>query len=161
MSVMNDGDPVMIFAGYAKEMESFVAQNAGLFRRIDVYFDFEDYSPLDIAQILRLEISNSGFSIDKEVTDRTLEDLLKKHTTKQQRSAMNGGLAKQVFRKARGHLDASLDLNSNLNAEEMCTLKKHHLIEACKEIASYATSSQQAQESSSTTTTTPATKSWF
>lgn len=76
MSVMNDGDPVMIFAGYlhpftltpsrllpdaifdslnstylcvscvhfesyAVEMERFVQQNAGLFRRIDVFFTFQ------------------------------------------------------------------------------------------------------------------------
>ena len=36
MSVMNDGDPVVIFAGYRREMEAFVQANAGLFRRIDV-----------------------------------------------------------------------------------------------------------------------------
>ena len=35
MSVMNDGDPVVIFAGYRREMDTFVAANAGLFRRID------------------------------------------------------------------------------------------------------------------------------
>ena len=38
MGCMNDGDPVIIFAGYATDMERFVRANAGLFRRIDVRY---------------------------------------------------------------------------------------------------------------------------
>lgn len=93
-----------------------------------------------------------------------IEDLLKKTTTKQQRGAMNGGLAKQIFRKARSHLDASLDLHdSNLNHEEMCTLKKNHLLAACQELASYVSPPLLSSSSSPVKKQAEASvsKSWF
>lgn len=131
MATMTDGDPVMIFAGYAAEMASFVAQNAGLFRRIDAYFDFADYSCVELAQILRYDVASSGFALEPGVTDAQLEALLRQHTTPAQRAAMNGGLAKQLFRKARARLDASLDL-ANVRESSVCTLKLEHLAAAAK-----------------------------
>jgi hypothetical protein len=40
---MNDGDPVMIFAGYERDMRHFMESNAGLYRRINKQFHFADY----------------------------------------------------------------------------------------------------------------------
>ncbi|CAE8640325.1 unnamed protein product, partial [Polarella glacialis] len=47
MGAMNDPPgqaPVMVFAGYADDMESFMNANSGLYRRIAYTFDFSDYS---------------------------------------------------------------------------------------------------------------------
>ncbi len=102
-------------------------------RGLDVYFDFDDYSPSDLAKILRLEIEAGGFSIESAASDKVLEQLFAKNTTPAQRSAMNGGLARQVFRKARGQLDSSLTLDST--PSEMCTLSIAHITSAMKEVA--------------------------
>ena len=43
MRVMNEGDPVCIFAGYKGEMSEFIEANPGLYRRITRKFNFNDY----------------------------------------------------------------------------------------------------------------------
>ena len=44
MAVMEDGDPVMIFAGYKKQMEKFLNMNLGFRSRIYRKFVSPDYS---------------------------------------------------------------------------------------------------------------------
>jgi hypothetical protein len=133
MSVMNDGDPVIIFAGYKKEMETFVQANAGLFRRIDVRYDFADYSTMELAQILRMEVTSSGFFLHESIDDTIISDLLERTTEDSLRNAMGGGLSRQLFRKARGKLDATLSLDSS--PEEMTTLNMQHLTAALADIS--------------------------
>ena len=58
---MNDGDPCMIFAGYKKEMQHFVSANPGLFRRIDITYEFENFSTVELVAILRLEVTRAGY----------------------------------------------------------------------------------------------------
>ena len=199
MSVMNDGDPVVIFAGYADDMERFVGANAGLFRRIDVRYDFANYSCAELAAILRREVAAGGFRLlapppppprrggdgtmadddeakgggerkqieqdgnedvdsdddddddddDDEgldeavVTDGRLQRLLERETSEELRAAMNGGLARQLFRKARGHLDAGLTLEAS--PDEMLTLNMRHLFAAARDIAPLPGSSRLAR----------------
>lgn len=51
MSVMEQGDPVMIFAGYEKLMEKSLNVNPGLRSRIYRKFIFPDYSPEELGEI--------------------------------------------------------------------------------------------------------------
>ena len=51
MAVMEDGDTVMIFAGYEKEMDKFLDVNPGLRSRIYRKFIFPDYSTDELQQI--------------------------------------------------------------------------------------------------------------
>lgn len=52
MSAMNespDKAPIMVFAGYPVDMEKFMAQNDGLYRRIPYTFKFSNYSCSELA----------------------------------------------------------------------------------------------------------------
>ncbi|XP_019624889.1 PREDICTED: uncharacterized protein LOC109470393 [Branchiostoma belcheri] len=60
MSVMEDGDPIMIFAGYPAEMASFLAVNPGMKSRIAYTFPFPDFSVEELANIMRKEVDNKG-----------------------------------------------------------------------------------------------------
>ena len=60
MAVMNDGDPIMIFAGYVKEMEEFTNSNAGFARRVQRVFHFADYTERQLAQIAMIMIKKKG-----------------------------------------------------------------------------------------------------
>ena len=90
MTVMNDGDPVFIFAGYEAEMQAFVKSNQGLFRRIDSTYHFVDFSVPELATILRYEVKRGGFRIDEGVNDGQLVALLADNTTESMRAKMNG-----------------------------------------------------------------------
>jgi len=47
-------DTIVIFAGYKKEMESFINRNSGLKSRIAHYIDFPDYNEDELSRILNL-----------------------------------------------------------------------------------------------------------
>ena len=51
MAVMEDGNPVMIFAGYKDKMEKFLNVNPGLRSRIYRKFTFLDYSTDELGEI--------------------------------------------------------------------------------------------------------------
>ena len=60
MSVMDRGDPVMIFAGYRAEMQRFLDLNHGFRRRVRRTFDFVDYTPIQLAQSYWKTIEKKG-----------------------------------------------------------------------------------------------------
>ena len=51
MRDMLSGDPVIVAAGYRAEMQRFLAANEGMESRFGFVFTFDDYSPLELAQI--------------------------------------------------------------------------------------------------------------
>ena len=59
-------DMVVIFAGYHKEMAEFLESNSGLKSRVPTTFDFEDYSPDEIAQIGEFILQGQGYQYDAE-----------------------------------------------------------------------------------------------
>ena len=59
-------DMVVIFAGYHKEMAEFLESNSGLKSRVPTTFDFEDYSPDEIAQIGEFILQGQGYQYDVE-----------------------------------------------------------------------------------------------
>ena len=66
MRVMNDGDPVCIFAGYKGEMTQFVEANPGLYRRITQKFNFADYTAPQLAEMTRKIVAEQHFAYDDD-----------------------------------------------------------------------------------------------
>ena len=59
-------DMVVIFAGYHKEMSTFLETNSGLASRVPNTFDFEDYTSEEIAQIGLYELGSDSLTVDEE-----------------------------------------------------------------------------------------------
>lgn len=134
MSAMNDGDPVMIFAGYEKEMSDFVASNAGLFRRIERQFHFADYTPDQLGQMLLYKIAKQRFHLALELnTAQALGAIIKESTSPEQRTLMNGGITQLILNNAKRILDARMTAKSTL--EELCTYNKSDISAAAALIA--------------------------
>ena len=57
---------IVMFAGYSKEMHSFLNANSGIRSRIGYTFTFEDYSPDELTQILELSVKNQNLIIEDE-----------------------------------------------------------------------------------------------
>lgn len=66
MRIMNDGDPVCIFAGYKGEMTEFIGANPGLYRRITQKFNFADYTPPQLAEMTSKIIAEQHFVYDDD-----------------------------------------------------------------------------------------------
>jgi len=130
MAAMNEQPgkaPVMIFAGYTGDMEKFMCANEGLYRRIGYTFDFKDYSPRNLAQILELLVGGKGFKLERSLLedDRTaLAALIEQNTVQRARSLMNGGLCERLFDLAKQQLDARDDPERptvEIGAEDLIT----------------------------------------
>lgn len=58
---------VVIFAGYDREMESFLNANSGLRSRISKEFHFRSYTPKELCQMMKRLAKTAGFKVDSSV----------------------------------------------------------------------------------------------
>lgn len=58
---------VVIFAGYEKEMNSFLNANSGLRSRISQTFHFKSYSPFELAKMMKRLAKKDGFTVENYV----------------------------------------------------------------------------------------------
>lgn len=58
-------DLMIIFAGYTKQMQDFMNMNPGLTSRAPNVFEFEDYTPEEIAQIGLMSLHHDDYKIDE------------------------------------------------------------------------------------------------
>lgn len=59
-------DLMIIFAGYTKQMQDFMNMNPGLTSRAPNVFEFEDYTPAEIAQIGLMDLHRQDYKVDKD-----------------------------------------------------------------------------------------------
>ncbi len=74
MKVMEDkkDDFVVIFAGYKKEMQDFLAINPGIESRIGYTFEFEDYNEEELLEIFVRKLEGYNFTVDEEAKKAAL-----------------------------------------------------------------------------------------
>jgi SpoVK/Ycf46/Vps4 family AAA+-type ATPase len=60
------GDVAIIVAGYPKEMDIFLDANPGFKSRFNIYFDFPDYLPQELNQIVELASKSRGVEFSPE-----------------------------------------------------------------------------------------------
>mmetsp|Transcript_22667 Transcript_22667/g.53648 ORF Transcript_22667/g.53648 Transcript_22667/m.53648 type:complete len:498 (+) Transcript_22667:2707-4200(+) len=63
----HQNEVVVILAGYQREMTAFLSSNSGLQSRFPHVFNFTDYSPDEMAQILKGMVKDRGFVLEKKL----------------------------------------------------------------------------------------------
>lgn len=125
--------PVQIYAGYPDDMEKWMRANEGLYRRIAYTFDFEDYSPDELAAILGLYVKQKGFALEPALTGEQgiarMGAMIARYTVPRTRQLMNGGLSERIFAGAKQLLDARDD-----PAHPSIVLTEADLVAACTQI---------------------------
>ena len=61
---------VVIFAGYTKEMQSFLNANSGIVSRIGYTVEFEDYTVGELIQIFESMMKKSGFILENSAIEK-------------------------------------------------------------------------------------------
>lgn len=64
---------VVIFAGYTKEMDSFLKSNSGIVSRIGYTMEFKDYTVDELISIFKSMFKKSGFTVEKAAIEKTKE----------------------------------------------------------------------------------------
>ncbi|XP_028555233.1 protein cbbX homolog, chloroplastic isoform X2 [Dendrobium catenatum] len=141
MSVMDNGKIVVVFAGYCEPMKRVIASNEGFCRRVTKFFNFDDFTTAELAQILHLKMNfqepNSslyGFKLHPLCTVEAVADLIYKGTTEKQRKEMNGGLIDPLLANARENLDLRLDFDC-FDAENLVTITMEDLEEGLRTLS--------------------------
>ena len=98
-------DTLVIFAGYPKEMETFINTNPGLKSRIGFYVNFKDYDVNELLQIIRKFAKDQGYVIEDQA-DETITSLI--NIYKGTKKFGNGRFMRKVFESAQ--LNQSLRL---------------------------------------------------
>ena len=96
---------------------------------------FEDMSIQDIVDLFRVTIlEHFPFELNASISDEELVRMVEEHTTKSQRSKLNGSIVKLTLSRAKAHLDRRLTITSTI--AELSTYTATDIINALKELPS-------------------------
>jgi len=116
-------DVIVVFAGYPDKMKAFLDKNEGLRSRIAFHVNFPDYSPEELADILKLMAKNKSYALDDEVLEKCKEIFASvcKHP-----EFGNGRFVRNMLEQA--IMKQSLRIyetygNKKVSKKEVCTLK--------------------------------------
>ncbi|KAL7096960.1 hypothetical protein ACP275_10G113000 [Erythranthe tilingii] len=119
MSVLEDGNLVIIFAGYTDDMKRVFSSNAGFCRRVTHFFQFDDFTCKDLAQMLMIKMSKQdeksrfyGFKLHPSCTCAAVLAVIERNSIEKLRNKLNGGLVDIMLNNARENLDSRLNFNS-------------------------------------------------
>ncbi|GFY96349.1 AAA-type ATPase family protein [Actinidia rufa] len=128
MSVMDRGKVIVIFAGYSEPMKRVISSNEGFCRRVTKFFHFDDFSSIDLANILHLKMSHQaedsllfGFKLHPSCTVDAIATMKERKTSEKQRKEMNGGLVDPLLVNARENLDLRLEFDC-VDTDELLTI---------------------------------------
>ncbi|KAL2229005.1 UNVERIFIED_CONTAM: Protein CfxQ [Sesamum indicum] len=127
MSVLEDGDLVVIFAGYTEPMKRVFSSNEGFCRRVTHFFQFDDFSCKELAEMLMVKMGRQdeksrlcGFKLHPSCTFDVVVALIERNSTEKLRNKMNGGLVDHMLNNARENLDSRLSFDSK--GDELLTI---------------------------------------
>jgi len=135
MKVMNDSGrkaTTFVFAGYKKEMEEFVAYNAGLESRIKYRFHFDDYTVPELVIITNIKMAAKGYKMTGDAK-ANLAGIIDKGTTPELRSKYNGRLIDNLLQWSSDEMNTRLPLDAT--GDQLITLHATDFANAVKKFA--------------------------
>jgi hypothetical protein len=114
--------PIFIFAGYLREMETFLNANPGMARRIAFKFHFVDFSTLELARILQNKCADRKLELSEEA-QAALPEILDLHFPAKIRSLWNAGLAGRLLSEAVQSLNKRLVEPAKATRKELITIE--------------------------------------
>ncbi|XP_057787184.1 uncharacterized protein LOC131004506 isoform X2 [Salvia miltiorrhiza] len=127
MSVLEDGDLLVIFAGYTEPMKRVFSSNEGFCRRVTHLFQFDDFSCRELAEMLLIKMSKQdersrlfGFKLDSCCSLDAVVSIIERKSSEKLRNRMNGGLVDHLLNNARENLDSRL--NFEAKGDELLTI---------------------------------------
>ncbi|KAL6523601.1 hypothetical protein OROGR_017204 [Orobanche gracilis] len=143
MSYLEDGELVVVFAGYTEPMKRVFSSNEGFCRRVTHFFEFDDFSSRDLAEMLMIKMSKQdeksrlfGFKLHPSCTLNALLAVIDRSSTEKLRNKMNGGLVDHMLNNARESLDSRLNFDSS--GDELLTITLSDLETGLKMLAKRA-----------------------
>lgn len=90
---------IVIVAGYPKDMDEFLASNAGLHSRFNLHFDFPDYTGRELLGILRIFCNSNQYELDPDA-ESALTDHFQTKIASAKQNFGNGRYVRNFFENA-------------------------------------------------------------
>ncbi|MGO1569191.1 MAG: AAA family ATPase [Brachybacterium sp.] len=116
---------VVIFAGYADRMQDFLRMNPGLQSRVPNRFDFEDYSPRQIAEIGYRDLLSNDYVVDEERYRRTVTALYGRSTDRSNGRwvrNLNESLVKEMVRRVMAAPSSAVEDLTHIRDEDLAAI---------------------------------------
>jgi AAA+ superfamily predicted ATPase len=114
MENMRD-DLVVIVAGYEEPMKKFIDANEGLKSRFMTYIKFEDYTAMQLGEILDVMIKDRGYTLEPEARAHAMSLLEKEKKRVQPKDFGNGRVVRNLVEKAEKELAERLEKEGALS----------------------------------------------
>lgn len=119
----NRDDLIVIVAGYPKPMEEFLNSNPGLKSRFNKFLYFDDYSPRELVDILKLNASNSGLSLSRRA-EKFVSEFFTARCENRPENYANARDARNFLEKALVNQANRLAELDRITDRQLCTLEK-------------------------------------
>eukprot|EP00761_Pharyngomonas_kirbyi_P010279 gb/GECH01010299.1/.p1 GENE.gb/GECH01010299.1/~~gb/GECH01010299.1/.p1 ORF type:complete len:633 (+),score=91.65 gb/GECH01010299.1/:1-1899(+) len=131
-SIDPDRRVVFIFAGYRKDMDRLLNANEGMLRRIQYFFEFEDYTPEQLADIMCKKVTSKKNYVLAPSLVKSLSDIIETEFSKEVRSKYNGGLVDKLLQFSKQKMKSRVVKIKKPNKEDLQTITKEDVLQAIR-----------------------------
>ncbi len=119
----NRDDLIVIVAGYPELMEEFLSSNPGLRSRFNKYLYFEDYSPRELIEILKLQAKKAGLVLSEDA-EKFSKEFFEKRCENRPENYANARDVRNYFEKALMNQANRLARLDSIDDNQLSTLEK-------------------------------------
>ncbi|MBR0458551.1 MAG: AAA family ATPase [Victivallales bacterium] len=112
---------IVIVAGYSEEMKAFLDSNSGIKSRFTRYIHFPDYTPQELADMLRMRAKKNQYQLTAEL-DAGLNKLMARATKHKDKQFGNGRYVRNLFEAALERQAIRLAKTKDYSKEQLTTL---------------------------------------
>ncbi|KAL1547669.1 stage V sporulation protein K-like [Salvia divinorum] len=127
MYAIEEGGVLVIFAGCTEPMKRVFSSNKGFCRLVTHFFQFNDLSCMELAEMLLLKLSKQdersrvfGLRLGSGCSVDAVASVIERKTSERMRSRMNGDLVDHMVNNGRDNLDLRLGLEAK--GDELLTI---------------------------------------
>lgn len=115
------GNLIVIVAGYTNEMRTFLEANPGLKSRFSHYFNFEDYTPRQMLEIVYVMSERNGYLLDEGALQLLLE-IFETAYKKRDKNFGNARTVRNILMKAISNQEERILTIENPTDEDLITI---------------------------------------
>ncbi|KGK86570.1 AAA family ATPase [Clostridium sp. HMP27] len=124
------GNLVIIFAGYPKEMSTFINMNPGLRDRVQFKLEFQDYKPIELLEIWKKFFIDNQYEVEQDALVE-MDKIVNKIYINKDCNFSNGRIIRKCFERAKMYQAIRIKNNGLNSVEELVKINIDDIKSLC------------------------------